>query len=108
MPRRNTGERTTAMASFKRLMIYLVVAGVLMVTAALFYLASYGKLTSVLVITVSVGVFVSIVLGGGLMAAGFFSSSSGYDEEVGDAANQAGPNDIPAAEHAPTVDEKSR
>ncbi len=76
------GRRRVAIRDFKRLMIYLAVAGVGMVTAALFYLSRYGPLTPTLVITTTTGVFVSVVLGGGLMAAGFFSSTSGVDDEV--------------------------
>ena len=32
--------------------------------------------------TTTVGVFISIPLGGGLMAAGFLGANSGYDERV--------------------------
>ena len=71
-----------AKARFKRRILYLVVAGAAMVVVAIFYLASYGPLTVTLVLTVTVGVFVSVVLGGGLMAVGFFSASSGIDDEV--------------------------
>jgi flagellar basal body-associated protein FliL len=71
-----------AKASFWRLIIYLAVAGVLMVAAALYYFSLYGPLTPSLVITITIGVFVSIMLGGGLMAAGFLSSNSGHDERA--------------------------
>ena len=74
-----------AKARFKRRILYLVVAGAAMVVVAIFYLASYGPLTVTLVLTVTVGVFVSVVLGGGLMAVGFFSASSGIDDEVSSA-----------------------
>lgn len=80
--------RVLAKAGFRRLLIYLVIAGVLMVAGAITYLASYGELTATLVFTVTVGVFVSVVLGGGLMAAGFFSSDSGHDDEVAGAVEQ--------------------
>lgn len=69
-----------ARSSFWRLIAYLGVAGVVMVAAALYYLSLYGPLTPTLVLTTSVGVFISILLGGGLMAAGFLSSNSGHDE----------------------------
>ena len=76
--------------SFWRLIVYLGVAGVVMVTAVLYYLSLNGPLTTTLVLTASGGVFVSIVLGGGLMAAGFLSSNSGHDDRVA-GATQAPP-----------------
>ena len=71
-----------ARKSFWRLIVYLVLAGVLMVAAALYYLSLYGPLTPMLVVSAGIGVFVSILLGGGLMAAGFLSSNSGHDERA--------------------------
>lgn len=84
-----------AMASFKRRIAYLVIAGAALVVAAMVYLASYGPLTATMVIAVTFGVFVSVVLGGGLMAAGFFSASSGIDDEVAKASLVS--PDMPAA-----------
>jgi len=72
----------SARRSFWRLILYLGIAGVLMVAAALYYLSLYGPLTPMLVLTTGVGVFISILLGGGLMAAGFLSSNSGHDERA--------------------------
>lgn len=80
-----------ARASFWRLIIYLGIAGVAMVGAALYYLSLNGPLTPTLVLTVSIGVFVSIVLGGGLMAMGFLSSNSGHDERAAGATSAAPP-----------------
>ena len=74
-----------ALASFKRRIVYLCIAGAALVVAALLYLASSGPLTATLIGTVTVGVFVSVVLGGGLMAAGFFSASSGIDDAASNA-----------------------
>jgi hypothetical protein len=71
-----------ARTSFWRLIVYLGVAGLVMVAAALYYLSLGGPLTLTLVLTTSVGVFISILLGGGLMAAGFLSSNSGHDERA--------------------------
>lgn len=71
-----------ARTSFWRLIAYLAIAGVGMVAAALYYLSLDGPLTPTLVIATSVGVFISILLGGGLMAAGFLSSNSGHDERA--------------------------
>ena len=71
-----------ARTSFWRLIVYLSIAGVVMVAAALYYLSLYGPLTPTLVLTTGAGVFISILLGGGLMAAGFLSSNSGHDERA--------------------------
>lgn len=76
------GRTRKARTSFWRLIVYLAVAGVVMVAAALYYLSIYGPLTPTLVLTTSIGVFISILLGGGLMAAGFLSSNSGHDERA--------------------------
>jgi hypothetical protein len=74
-----------ARTNFWRLIVYLAVAGAAMVVAAIYYLSLYGPLTPTLVLTTSVGVFISILLGGGLMAAGFLSSNSGHDERAASA-----------------------
>lgn len=92
--------RAFARAGFKRLLVYLAIAGVLMVAAAITYLASYGALTGTLVFTVTAGVFVSVMLGGGLMAAGFFSSDSGHDDEVAGAVVDPGK---PTGEDNPAI-----
>jgi hypothetical protein len=76
------GRTRKARTSFWRLIIYLAIAGVVMVAAALYYLSTYGPLTPTLVLITSIGVFISILLGGGLMAAGFLSSNSGHDERA--------------------------
>jgi len=64
--------------SFWRLIACLGVAGVAMGAAAPYCLSLHGPLT--LELTTSIGVFISILLGGGLMAAGCLSSNSGHDE----------------------------
>ncbi len=56
-----------------------------MVAAALIYLHASGSMSATLVVTVVLGVFVSIVLGGGLMAMGFYSANSGVDDAVANA-----------------------
>ena len=81
---------SAARVKFTRLIAGLVAAGIAMVVAALFYLNSSGPLTAPLVVTVTLGVFLSIVLGGGLMAAGFYSSDSGHDDEVANASIHTG------------------
>lgn len=81
-PAPETTRAGSARSSFWRLIVYLGIAGIAMVAAALYYLSLYGPLTPTLVLTTSVGVFISILLGGGLMAAGFLSSNSGHDERA--------------------------
>ncbi len=98
LPRRMLDPRlTSAKAAFRRQLIYLVVAGFVMVAAALIYLASWGPLTGTLVVTATFGVFVSIALGGGLMAAGFFSADSGHDDLVAESTDPIFKPAIPLA-----------
>ncbi len=78
----DTGRAGSARRRFWRLIVYLGITGIAMVVAALYYLSLYGPLTPTLMLTTSVGVFISILLGGGLMAAGFLSSNSGHDERA--------------------------
>lgn len=67
---------------FRRMMIWIAVAGVLMVAAALTYL-SYGNSLNVhTVVATILGVFFSVLLGCGLFALAFFSDKSGHDSEV--------------------------
>ena len=84
----------SARRSFWRLIVYIGIAAVLMVAAALYYLSLYGPLTPTLVVTTGIGVFISILLGGGLMAAGFLSSNSGHDERAAGATTAT----VPAAD----------
>lgn len=75
---------TAARASFKRMMMWICVVAVFMVGGALFYLtAGTGRVSPHMIIAAILGVFLSVVIGAGLMAAVFFSSKSGYDEEAG-------------------------
>lgn len=71
--------RTLAIVRFWRSIAVLVVAGMTMAAGAIFYLSRFGPLTGTLVFTAITGVFVSVVLGEGLMALGFLSASSGHD-----------------------------
>lgn len=77
-------DRQAALADFKRMMRWIVVAGVLMVVAALAYLQLFVPLNATLVIATTLGVFFSVVLGCGLFAAAFFSEKSGLDQQVAD------------------------
>ena len=77
--------RERAKADFKRMIVWIAVAGVLMVIGALWYLSLHGELRLHMVIATIAGVFLSILLGCGLFAAAFFSDKSGHDRDVTDA-----------------------
>ena len=77
--------RKQAMAEFRRMMKWIVLVAVLMVGGALGYLAATGDLTVNMVIATTLGVFFSVLLGCGLLAAAFFSDKSGFDQRVTDA-----------------------
>ena len=79
-------QKMSAARHFRRQILYLVIAGIVSVQGALAYLASYGAVTVTMALAVTFGVFVSIVLGGGLMAIGFYSAGSGVDDAVANAA----------------------
>ena len=84
-------ERQRAHSDFRRMMKWAVVAAVLMVAAALLYLSASGDLTPDMVIATVAGVFLSVLLGAGLMAASYFSAKSGHDRDVSDAARDRDP-----------------
>lgn len=85
-------ERQNARADFRRMMKWILLAAVVMVAGALAYLTATGDLTSEMVIATVLGVFVSVLLGSGLMAAAYFSDKSGHDRDVNDAARDRDPN----------------
>lgn len=67
----------------KHLMIWSFVAGIVMTILALSFLAmGEGTMSASMIIATIAGVFVSVILGAGLMAVGFFSSSSGHDDSA--------------------------
>ena len=82
-------ERQSARADFRRMMIWALVAAVVMVAAALLFLRMTGDLTPDMIIATVLGVFLSVGLGAGLMAASYFSTKSGHDREVSDAARDS-------------------
>jgi hypothetical protein len=84
-------ERQSARADFRRMMMWAVVAAIVMVAAALLYLGASGDLTPDMVIATVAGVFFSVLLGAGLMAASYFSAKSGHDRDVSDAARDGDP-----------------
>lgn len=67
---------------FRRMVKWIAVAAVLMVIAALGFLAAMDSLSVHAVIATVLGVFLSVLLGCGLFALAFFSDKSGYDETV--------------------------
>ena len=75
-------ERQTAVAEFRRIMAWIAVIAVLMVVGALAYLYVTSSLDLNTIIATTLGVFFSVLLGCGLFAAAFFSSKSGYDDDV--------------------------
>ena len=79
-------ERQSARSDFRRMMIWAVLAAVAMVVAALLFLKATGDLTPDMIIATVLGVFLSVLLGAGLMAASYFSAKSGHDRNVNDAA----------------------
>ena len=81
-------EKAKALAEFRRIMKWILLAAVVMVAGALFYLQSSGDLTVHTVVATILGVFLSVLLGCGLFAAAFFSSKSGLDQYIADATRQ--------------------
>ena len=77
--------RSRAAAEFKRMILWIGLAGVLMAAGALFYISLYEPLRLHMVIATVLGVFFSVLLGAGLFAAAFFSDKSGHDQNVTDA-----------------------
>ena len=77
--------RSSAAADFRRMILWIGLAAILMVAGALWYLSLYTELTVHMVVATVAGVFFSVLLGCGLFAAAFFSSKSGHDQDVTDA-----------------------
>lgn len=86
-------DRARALAEFRRMMIWIAVAAVLMVAGALWYLSLYEPLRLHMVIATVAGVFFSVLLGCGLFAAAFFSDKSGHDQDVTDATRRKDESD---------------
>lgn len=81
--------RAAAKTEFVRLMILIVVIGAITVAGALIYLSRDEAMSGAMIVAVIAGVFVSIVLGAGLMAAGFYSSRSGHDDDAAEPPGQS-------------------
>lgn len=96
-PRTGAGtDWNQARAEFRRMLVWIALVGVAMVAGALLYLSSVGPLTTSLVAATTIGVFLAVLLGAGLFAAAFFSSKSGHDDIVTNAARHpATPTTLP-------------
>ena len=81
-------DHAKAWGEFRRMMLWIALAGMVMVIAALFYISRYEPLRLHMVIATVLGVFFSVLLGAGLFAAAFFSDKSGHDQHVTDATRQ--------------------
>ncbi|MGN6496962.1 MAG: hypothetical protein ACTHKM_12935 [Tsuneonella sp.] len=75
-------QREKAANEFRRIFKWILLIAVLVVAAALVFIASQGPLTIHMIIATVLGVFFSVVLGTGLFALAFFSDKSGHDESV--------------------------
>jgi hypothetical protein len=81
-------DKEKAARDFWRMARWIVAIGVITAIGAIVYLGMVGELHLHMVIATLGGVFLSIVLGCGLMAASFFSDKSGHDQVVTDATKQ--------------------
>ena len=78
-------DRTKAWSEFRRMLLWIALAGVLMVAGALWYLSVNDSLYLSAILATIGGVFLSTLLGCGLFAAAFFSDKSGHDANVSSA-----------------------
>lgn len=76
---------------FKRMMKWIIVAGIAMTVGALWYLSLYDALSLHMVVATIAGVFFSVLLGCGLFAAAFFSDKSGHDRGVSESTRRKPP-----------------
>jgi hypothetical protein len=68
---------------FRRIMLWMAVAGALCVGAALIFLRLWvGPMPVHMIIATILGVWLTFMLGTGLMALSFLSSGTGHDEQV--------------------------
>ena len=74
-----------AKAEFFRMVRWIIAIAVIFTAGAILYLGLTGELYLHLVVATIGGVFFSVLLGCGLMAASFFSDKSGHDQSVTDA-----------------------
>lgn len=82
--------RRSALAEFKRMILWIALIGVLITIGALWYISLYEPLRTHMVVATIAGVFFSVLLGCGLFAAAFYSDKSGHDQNVTDATRRDG------------------
>ena len=74
-----------AWSRFRLMMRWMMLLALVCVGGALLYLRSGGTpLTTQMAIAASTGVFLTVMVGTGLMSLIFLSNGSGYDDEVDD------------------------
>lgn len=87
-----THDREKALAEFKRMVLWILLAGVLLTIGALWYISRDRPLELHVAIATIAGVFFSVLLGCGLFAAAFFSDKSGHDQNITDATRKKDPD----------------
>ncbi|MGZ8337405.1 MAG: hypothetical protein ACXWU1_12155 [Allosphingosinicella sp.] len=90
--------RSRALAEFRRIMLWISLAGAVMVAGALWYISLYEPLRLHMVVATVLGVFFSVLLGSGLFALAFFSDKSGHDQHVTDATRRSDRSEDPTKE----------
>jgi len=75
-------KRAALFAALKRRLIWIAVAGLVVAAIAVGVLAATGPITFHLAFAVVLGVFFTVLLGGGLFTVSFFSARGGFDESA--------------------------
>ena len=84
----------TAWARFRRIMIWMALGGAACVGVALFALRMWaGPMPIHMILATILGVWLTFMLGTGLMALTFLSSGTGHDEQVIDRMKDEAPID---------------
>ena len=98
MPRRDPIPRRQvanphAWARYRRIMIWMTVLAVVCVAVALLYVrTATGSLPLQMAIAVTAGVFLTVIVGTGLMSLVFLSAGSGHDEAAADPFDERSPS----------------
>ncbi len=74
----------TPAVQFRRMLKWIAVVAVVMVGASLAFLHRSGGLTIASALATVAGVFLSVMLGSGLLSLAYFSAKSGHDQDVSD------------------------
>lgn len=89
--------RQRAGNDFRPMMRWIVAAAAAMVAAALACLMATGDLTADMAMATVLGVFFSVLLGAGLMAASCLRDKSGHDRDASDATRERDRRGWPSA-----------